>query len=150
MAIDPAANKMYWADLGTDTIKSANLDGTGAGTLVGSAGNDDPVGVAIDPAGNKIYWSNEGAGSTIRFANLDDGSSVGTLIGPPNATNPLGVAIDPAANKIYWADLGSDSIKSRKPERRLERADPGRVRRRRPGRRGDRPPGEQDPLGRLL
>ena len=74
VAIDPAAGKIYWADLGSccsgpGTIRVGNLDGSGtASTLFGSEAG--PAGVAIDPAANKIYWGNFGTGA-IRVGNLD-------------------------------------------------------------------------------
>ncbi len=104
MAIDPAANKIYWASYTNDTIRVANLDGSGtASTLFGSEAG--PSGVAIDPAANKIYWTNQIGATGVRVGNLDGSGTASTLFG--GEANPIGVAIDPAAGKIYWADLGS-------------------------------------------
>jgi hypothetical protein len=58
---------LYWANIGTNTIGRASLDGTGAdqGFISGAA---TPAGVAVD-AGH-VYWANDGT-NTIGRANLD-------------------------------------------------------------------------------
>jgi len=111
VAIDPATNKIYWANF-AGGISEANLDGSGSGSNLNTTGATvaSPAGVAIDPATNKIYWAN-GNGSTISEANLDgsgDGHDLNTA--PVTPDHPDGVAIDPATNKIYWANLGSFTI----------------------------------------
>jgi DNA-binding beta-propeller fold protein YncE len=114
VAIDPAANKIYWANAYDNTIGEANLDGTGDGSdlsTTGASAPDTPVGVAIDPATNKIYWANAND-SKISEANLD-GSGGGSDLSTTGASVPdgaSGVAIDPAANKIYWTDKFDSKI----------------------------------------
>jgi DNA-binding beta-propeller fold protein YncE len=114
VAIDPAANKIYWANADGDTIAEANLDGSGDGSDLNTTGATTPatpVGVAIDPAANKIYWA-DANDSKISEANLDgtgDGSDLSTTgASVPNGAS--GVAIDPAANKIYWTDKFDSKI----------------------------------------
>jgi PKD domain/Low-density lipoprotein receptor repeat class B len=106
VAIDPAANKIYWANATSNAIRVANLDGSGSAATLFS-GESSPVGVAIDPAAGKIYWAN-GTGA-IRVGNLDGSGSAATLFG--GESGPVGVAVDPAANKIYWADAGTGAIR---------------------------------------
>ena len=113
VAIDPATNKIYWANTSNETISFANLDDTGGGgtlNITGATEPDGPRGVAINPATNKIYWASTG-NNLISFANLDDTGGGGDL----NTTGvtpaePDGLAIDPSANKIFWADFGSTTI----------------------------------------
>ena len=112
VAIDPAANKIYWANFRDNSISFANLDSTGGGgqlNVTGAAPNG-PAGVAIDPAANKIYWANFFT-NTISYANLDSTGGGGQL-NTTGATlsNPRGVAIDPAANKIYWVNQSNSGI----------------------------------------
>jgi DNA-binding beta-propeller fold protein YncE len=108
VAIDPAANKIYWADA-VNEIRVGNLDGSGSpsGLFVEPecCGGIDavPLGVAIDPAAGRLYWANSGQ-LTIRGGNIDDSGSAETLFGCD--PNPKGVAIDPAAGKIYWSGCG--------------------------------------------
>ena len=100
VAIDPAADKIYWANFSSGAIRVGNLDGTGtASTLFGSEAG--ACGVAINPAANKIYWASY-SNNTIRVANLDGTGTASTLFG--SEAGPSGVAIDPAANKIYWTN----------------------------------------------
>jgi hypothetical protein len=118
IAIDPATNKIYWANTGSPySIAEANLDGSGGGKDLytqaspGGATVNGPQGVAIDPAANKIYWANS-YGDTIAEANLDgtgDGSDLNTT-GATTPATPVGVAIDPAANKLYWANANDSKI----------------------------------------
>ena len=89
VALDPAANKIYWANSDNNTISFANLDNSGGGGQLSTAGAtvSDPEGVAIDPAANKIYWGN-GQEDEISFANLDNSgggqlSTVGATVSAP-------------------------------------------------------------------
>jgi hypothetical protein len=99
-----AQNRIYWTNVGTDTITFANLDGSGGFGTLNTTGvtPSQPEGVAIDPANGKIYWANE-AGS-IEFANLSGGG--GGTLNTTGATldQPFGIAIDPTHNRIYWAN----------------------------------------------
>jgi DNA-binding beta-propeller fold protein YncE len=114
VAIDPAANKIYWADALDGAIRVGNLDGSGsAATLFGSQPGN-PAGVAIDPAANKIYWAD--AVNEIRVGNLDGSGSPSALFTEPDSSGgisavPLGVAIDPAAGRLYWANFGTALIR---------------------------------------
>ncbi|MQA75416.1 MAG: hypothetical protein GEU88_13910 [Solirubrobacterales bacterium] len=100
VAIDPAANRIYWATGGSGAIRVGNLDGSGSPSDL-FMGEDDPSGVAIDPAANRIYWATDDA---IRVGNLDGSGSPSDLFSGEDL--PQGVAIDPAANRIYWANGG--------------------------------------------
>jgi DNA-binding beta-propeller fold protein YncE len=106
IAIDPAAGKIYWANL-NGAIRVANLDGSGARDLY--TGETQPAGVAIDPAAGKIYWADAVAGTgAIRVGNLD-GSGARTLFA--GESYPVGVVIDPAAGKIYWGSYDTFKIR---------------------------------------
>ena len=107
-----AANRIYWAnDLGRK-ISVANLDGSGNGSDLSTAGatNSRPRGLAVDLAHNRIYWANF-SGSQISVANLDgsgNGSDLATTGATVNA--PEGVAVDPAHNRVYWANSAGNRI----------------------------------------
>ncbi|HTP23840.1 MAG TPA: hypothetical protein VMJ65_29835 [Solirubrobacteraceae bacterium] len=108
VAIDPAAGKIYWADL-AGAIRVANLDGTGARDLY--TGESSPAGVAIDPAAGLIYWADAVSGSgAIRVANLDGSGVPRTLFA--NESYPVGVVIDPADDKIYWGSYDTFKIRA--------------------------------------
>jgi hypothetical protein len=108
VALDRAAGKIYWANYTANSIRVANLDGTGvAATLFAEPPGSGPSGVVIDRAVGKIYWTNQNS-DEVRVANLDGSGTASTLFGPVDAgDNPLGLAIDPVAGKVYWAALGS-------------------------------------------
>jgi DNA-binding beta-propeller fold protein YncE len=118
LAIDPTAGRIYWANYGDSTIRSAPLTAGGnADELYGPAdGVSDPFGVAIDPAAGQIYWTNgewstAGVAGTIRRARLDGGGAVVDLYGVAQGVGrPLGVAIDRAAGRIYWANGATGEI----------------------------------------
>ena len=116
VAVDPANNKIYWANFSTQEIRVGNLDGTGtASTLFTDPGGSDPSGVAIDPADNKIYWTNQHS-HQVRVGNLDGTGSASTLFGgdatvPTTENNPIGVAVDPAAGKVYWTNLVGGQVR---------------------------------------
>ena len=76
MALDLAAGKMYWTDIGTSTIARSNLDGSGSEVLVTSAGIP-PIGIALDLPIGKMTWTL--LDGTIQRANLD-GSGIETLL----------------------------------------------------------------------
>jgi virginiamycin B lyase len=94
------APRLYWANVGTNTIGEANLDGTGVNQsfLTGASG-----GVAVDAS--HVYWNN-GGGTTIAVANLDGTGVNQSLI--TGIRLGLGVAVD--GSHIYWADLATNTI----------------------------------------
>ena len=119
VALDRAAGKIYWANYSANSIRVANLDGTGvAATLFAEPPGSGPSGVVIDRAAGKIYWTNQDS-DQVRIANLDGSGTASTLFGPAEAgDNPLGLAIDPAAGKVYWAALDvCRSDQGREPRR---------------------------------
>ena len=112
VAIDPAANKIYWGNF--DAIRVGNLDGSGSAANV-FGGQANPSGVAIDPAANKIYWGD--TINAVRVGNLDGSGAPTNLFTEPDLGGgiegqPLGVAIDPAANRIYWTDFAHGFIRA--------------------------------------
>jgi DNA-binding beta-propeller fold protein YncE len=98
VAIDPAAGKIYWLQLNLhrskaerETIRRANLDGTGVQTLTERPGAGFEGGLAIDPGAGKLYWS-EAEAHDVAVANLD-GSNVRTLFST-GLDSPVGLAIE--------------------------------------------------------
>ena len=59
-ALDPAHGRIFWAN-GNAKISFANLDGSGGGGTINTAGATitDPVGLALDPIAGRVYWANE-------------------------------------------------------------------------------------------
>jgi len=72
VAVDPAAEKLYYTIRGDDVFRS-NLDGQNVETLITNQGAVQ--GMDIDVDSNKIYWIDVIAG-TIRSADLNDGNNI--------------------------------------------------------------------------
>ena len=98
--------KLYWTDWGTQTVQSANLDGTNVTDLVtglSSAKGD----VALDLQNNKIYWIDRGTGF-LQKANLD-GSGWKLLLW--NWFGWGGLDLDVANGHVYYGDYTNNNIK---------------------------------------
>jgi DNA-binding beta-propeller fold protein YncE len=99
--IDVAAGKLYWADRDLDIIRRANLDGSGAETIVSvpaPGNNAAPYFLELDPARNKLYWSDFDSG-IIHRANLD-GSLAETFVSGLDRVRDIEI-LD---HMIYWTD----------------------------------------------
>jgi hypothetical protein len=86
---------IYWAGA-SQTISSANLDGSDPQTLV--SGQNGPIGVAVDAS--HLYWTNQNDGS-IWSANRDGTS--------PHVISNAGLAgwdIAVGGDHLYWTVLG--------------------------------------------
>ena len=101
IALDTAANKMYWTEstLADFMIQRADLDGSNVELLFTDLVS--PSGIALDVAGGKIYWTDIGT-SKIQRANLD-GSGVEDVI-TTGVIAPVRIALDLARGKIYWTE----------------------------------------------
>ena len=102
-----ADDRIYWANLGDDTIRTAPLaGGVNSTALYDSAdGVASPNGVAID--GGHIYWSSF-AQDRIRRAPLSGSGPVEIVYGPNQGVRDTeGLAIDPVARRIYWANANA-------------------------------------------
>ena len=102
MTLDTVGGKMYWAELGLQAIRRANLDGSSVETVV-VTGSDGGASPALDLAGGKIYWPAGFPVGVIRRANLN-GSGQEDLV-TNGMIHPVGLALDLAHGKIYWTDL---------------------------------------------
>ena len=111
VAIDPAADKIYWTNFSSGTVRVANLDGTGtASTLTNASSEGNPCGVAIDPATNKIYWANFNQ-NTISFANLDNTGNGGQLsTAGATVSGPLRRRDRPGDEQDLLGESGNNTI----------------------------------------
>jgi len=103
IALDPAADRVYWTSPENDAIYYAALDGSGGGKLnTAGAPIDSPSGIAIDKATGRIYWSNQ---TSISFASLDGAG--GGKLPTPGATpkGAYGLALDSERRMIFWANF---------------------------------------------
>ena len=104
IAVDTAAQKIYWVDSDLGTVNRANTDGTGVQllyTLPGTFGAGQ--GLSINPLNQKLYVV-AGYGATsgdIMRGSLDGTLPLATLF--TSGTHHDGVDVDIVNNKIYWA-----------------------------------------------
>ena len=107
-----AADQIYWANEGGDSISRANTSGGGGADIpITGVTVDHPQGLAVDSAAGRLYWANrDELNYSIRFANLD-GSGGGILnTGAAPVVEPDGLAIYPAAGRIYWGNFAEHAI----------------------------------------
>ena len=108
--IDSQTGRIYWGDTGTETIRSANLDGSGSAVLAtGGATVDQPNSPVVDLAAGRLYWANA-FDDTVGWANLDGSAGGDIPTGAAPMHTPYGVALDLAAGRIYWANYQGESI----------------------------------------
>jgi hypothetical protein len=97
---------LYWTSDGSNTIGSANLDGTGVNQSLIS-GADGPEGVAVDAT--YVYWTNF-TSETIGRANLNGTGVNQNFIS--TSGRPFGIVVD--GSYIYFTSqgqiAGSDTI----------------------------------------
>lgn len=106
LAIDPAADRMYWTDtllsgpLGErGRIYGSGLDGFNPVAII--TGLADPAALALDRAAGKLYWTDNTTHS-LHVVNTDGTGS------RQIATNAIwtsldGLAVDPVAGKLYFS-----------------------------------------------
>lgn len=101
VAVDPIANKVYWADYNTDTIRRGNTDGTNMEVLPITASNSlDAQDIALDVRNGKVYWASDDG--FIGRSNLDGSSSAKIVTNA--SVYSQGLDVDPIGGKIYWSN----------------------------------------------
>ena len=92
---------MYWADLGTNKIQRANLDGTNVQDLLTGFGR--PTGITLDISSGKIYWTDSDRAGQYGIHRMNlDGTNIETLVvGEPFVGEQI--ALDISGGKMYWA-----------------------------------------------
>jgi sugar lactone lactonase YvrE len=118
MALDPQADRVYWAESVAGRIRRAHCDGSKLEDLLTSGlgvtdrpGNEvtSVWGIALESSAGKIYWT-EPTTSKIKRANLD-GSQEEDVVGASASLDfPAGIAIDGTHRKVYWTDRGTAKI----------------------------------------
>jgi DNA-binding beta-propeller fold protein YncE len=121
LAIDSAASRMYWTNMGNlkandGCILRSDLDGKNMTTIVAPGGTFTPKQLQIETRSGKLYWCDR-EGMRVMRANLD-GSNMETLVdtsegdtrpGPDARKWCVGIAVDAAGGKFYWTQKGDDN-----------------------------------------
>jgi 6-phosphogluconolactonase len=118
LAMDPAGNYLYVANIGSSNISVFSIDSS-AGALTQVPNSPfgiglPPVNLQLTPSGNYLYVTASGGqvgnnGSIVAFS-VSAGvlTKLGTF--PSDGINPNGLAIDPTGSNLYVANTGSSSI----------------------------------------
>ncbi len=97
--------KVYWAEMGTNTIRRANFDGTDIEDVVTEI--DTPHDVAIDSVQGKVYWSSRD-GSGLHRANFD-GTDIENLLDSP-VREYWGLTFDEHDCILYFINASGDGV----------------------------------------
>jgi DNA-binding beta-propeller fold protein YncE len=101
-----ATGRIFFLDVASGQVRSANPDGTDLKTLV-EEGRRLPDGLAVDVAAGHLYWTNmgnlkESDGSIVR-SDLD-GKNITTIIPAGGTFTPKQIQIERKTAKLYWCD----------------------------------------------
>ena len=109
MAIDHAANVMFWANTDQNTLERAKLDGTGRQVI--GTGVSLTTQLAVDPAANKLYWIDV-EDVKIHWSNYDGSESAVIASTGSRFTYAYdsGIAVDHASGSLFWSDTSTDQI----------------------------------------
>ena len=104
------ASVVFFCDEDSDSIRTANLDGTDVTTVVSELYM--PRGVAIDPVTGKVYWTDAGpVPRVVQRANFD-GTGVETLVEEPSREATYNtMALDLTNGKMYFGDSWRGLVK---------------------------------------
>uniref|UniRef100_A0A8D2ZZH8 EGF-like domain-containing protein n=1 Tax=Scophthalmus maximus TaxID=52904 RepID=A0A8D2ZZH8_SCOMX len=98
---DAQEERIYWADIKTQTIKRAFINGTQLETII-SADIVNCRGLALDWLSRNLYWlSSENDESQINAARFDGSLKTSIIHG---IDKPRCLVVHPAKGKIYWTD----------------------------------------------
>uniref|UniRef100_A0A8C5A5R6 EGF-like domain-containing protein n=1 Tax=Gadus morhua TaxID=8049 RepID=A0A8C5A5R6_GADMO len=98
---DAQEERIYWADVKTQTIKRAFINGTQLETVI-SGDIVNCRGLALDWLSRNLYWlSTENDESQINVARLDGSLKTSVVHG---IDKPRCLVVHPAKGKIYWTD----------------------------------------------
>jgi sugar lactone lactonase YvrE len=98
-------SRIFWTDVGAQSIGSSLLDGADRHTLVTTA--DQIFGLDVDPTSGFMYWVDYSR-RTIQRSDLN-GAGIMTLLHLPPETHTglfLNLRIDRASQHIYWTQDG--------------------------------------------
>ncbi|OXU25251.1 hypothetical protein TSAR_015309 [Trichomalopsis sarcophagae] len=109
LVVDSIGRKLYWTDVGLNSIEVSDLDGKNRKVLVWS-GLDNPRAVALHYPAGLLFWSDWGHNARIERADMDGEHREAVVT--EGLTWPNGLSIDLFADRIYWNDAKKKVIES--------------------------------------
>ncbi|XP_064366280.1 prolow-density lipoprotein receptor-related protein 1-like [Dromaius novaehollandiae] len=103
---DPVERKIFWVDLGVESIRWQGLDSGKKGTLVKGVRSDC---IAVDWVGRNLYWTDGVAGQVLatRLGAAWRGVPEHTVVLDGDLDRPHSLVLQPLAGLLYWSEVGS-------------------------------------------
>lgn len=98
------ARQIFWLEQGSDTVNSANSDGSNPDTLIDIGATSYLRSIAIDPESSRLFYTDDQQ-ARIERASLT-GANRGNVIA--SLDNPVGIDVDSANERLYFVDQGED------------------------------------------
>nr|XP_025741770.1 low-density lipoprotein receptor-related protein 4-like [Callorhinus ursinus] len=103
---DLVGQKVFWTDLGAESIKWISMDTKKKGTVVKGIKSDC---IAVDWIGRNLYWVDGTAGRilAVQLTAVWRGKSEHTIV-LDDLTQPRSLALDPLNGLMYWSEIGGE------------------------------------------
>ncbi|KAM5275816.1 low-density lipoprotein receptor-related protein 2-like isoform 3-T4 [Hipposideros larvatus] len=104
---DLVEQKIFWTDLGAESIKWISMDTKKKGTVVKGIKSDC---IVVDWIGRNLYWTDGTAGQilAIQLTAVWRGKSEYTVVLDDDLNQPLSLALDPPSGLMYWSEIGGE------------------------------------------
>ncbi|XP_014224711.1 low-density lipoprotein receptor-related protein 4-like isoform X3 [Trichogramma pretiosum] len=109
LVVDSVGRKIYWTDVGLNSIEVAELDGRNRKVIVWS-GLDNPRAIALHYPAGLVFWTDWGHNARIERADMD-GEHRSAVV-TEDLTWPNGLSVDLFADRLYWNDAKRNIIES--------------------------------------
>jgi cysteine-rich repeat protein len=104
LAVDEAADKLYWSDAADRRIRRADLDGSDVEAVIDVGASTSSI--SVDPIRRKLYWSESPPSGPIRVRSVDIGGTVPQTVAyaptPPRVI--YDIELDASANVLHVAE----------------------------------------------
>ncbi|EPQ06388.1 Prolow-density lipoprotein receptor-related protein 1 [Myotis brandtii] len=99
--------KVFWTELGAESIKWISMDAKKKGTVVKGIKSDCMV---VDWIGRNLYWTDGTAGQilAIQLTAVWRGKPEYTIVLDDNLNQPRSLALDPLNGLMYWSEIGGE------------------------------------------
>ncbi|XP_037382568.1 prolow-density lipoprotein receptor-related protein 1-like [Talpa occidentalis] len=104
---DLVDQKIFWTDVGAETIKWISMNTKKKGTVVKGIKSDCLV---VDWIGRNLYWIDGTAGQILAIASTTvwRGKSEYTVVLDNDLNQPRSLALDPLNGLMYWSEIGGE------------------------------------------